>query len=53
MLTTILFVLSMFIAIWMTIITIGRLVYKQNLCIQMLLAAIGWTAVITHLIDIW
>lgn len=53
MLTTILFVLSMFIAIWMTIITIIKMVYRDGISFQMLLAAAGWTAVITHLINIW
>ena len=53
MLTTILFVLSMFIAIWMTIITIIKMVYRDRIGLQMFLAAAGWTAVITHLIDIW
>lgn len=53
MLTTILFVLSMFVAIWMSMLIVVRTIYCNEVSWQMIFASIAWTAVITHILHIW
>lgn len=53
MISTFIFCLCLFVAIWFTVLTVVRLCYKQNLCIQLLVLAAAWTGVITHLMHIW
>ena len=53
MLTTILFTLSFFIAMWMIGLIVIRAMYRQTIIIQLILAFAAWTAVITHAIHIW
>ena len=53
MISTIIFCLCLFVAIWFTVLTGIRVFYKQNLGIQLLILAAAWTGVITHLMHIW
>ena len=53
MISTIIFCLCLFLAIWFTVLTGVRVYYKQTLCIQFLILAAAWTGVITHLMHIW
>ena len=53
MISTIIFCLCLFLAIWFTILTLVRVYYKQCLDIQLLILAAAWTGVITHLMHIW
>lgn len=49
----ILFCLCLLIAIWMTALIVVRIIYKQNLDFQLIIFAISWTAIITHIMGIW
>ena len=53
MISTIIFCLCLFLAIWFTVLTIVKVYYKQKLDIQLLILAAAWTGVITHLMHIW
>ena len=53
MISTIIFCLCLFVAIWFTVLAGIRVCYKQNLGIQLLILAAAWTGVITHLMHIW
>ena len=53
MISTIIFCLCLFVAIWFTVLTGIRVCYKQNLGFQLLILAAAWTGVITHLMHIW
>lgn len=53
MITTAIFCLCLFIAIWFTALIFVRAHYKQNLGIQLLICAAALTGVITHLMYIW
>lgn len=53
MISTIIFCLCLFVAIWFTTLTSVRIYYKQRLDIQLLIFAAAWTGVITHLMHIW
>lgn len=53
MISTIIFCLCLFLAIWYTVISIFRAYYKLDLGYQLLILAAAWTGVITHLMHIW
>lgn len=53
MISTIIFCLCLFVALWFTVLTGVRIYYKQDLGIQLLILAAAWTGVITHLMHIW
>ena len=53
MISTIIFCLCLFVAIWFTVITVIRACYKLDLGYQLLILAAAWTGVITHLMRIW
>lgn len=52
MISTFIFCLCLFLAIWFTIITIVRVYYKQILFVPPFALAAAWTGVITHLMHI-
>lgn len=53
MFPTIVFYLFLFVAIWFTVLTIVRVLYKQKLDIQLVVLSAAWTVVIAHLMRIW
>lgn len=53
MISTIIFCLCLFVAIWFSVLIGVRVCYKQNLGSQLLIFAAAWTGVITHLMHIW
>lgn len=53
MISTIIFCLCLFVAIWFTVMTVIRACYRQDLGFQLLILAAAWTGVITHLMHIW
>lgn len=53
MISTIIFCLCLFVAIWFTVLTVVRIYYKQDLGFQLIIFALAWTGVITHLMHIW
>lgn len=53
MISTIIFCLCLFLAIWYTVITVVRAYYKLALGYQFFVLAAAWTGVITHLMHIW
>ena len=53
MISTIIFCLCLFLAIWFMVMTVIRACYRQDLGFQLLILAATWTGVITHLMHIW
>ena len=53
MISTIIFCLCLFLAIWFSILIGIRVHYKQNLDFQLFVLAAAWTGVITYLMHIW
>lgn len=53
MISIIIFCLCLFIAIWFTALTGVRVCYKQRLDLHLVILAMAWTGVITHLMHIW
>lgn len=48
------FVLSIFVAIWMTLVFVGRLWLRQKVYLPtILLMAASITAIVTHIIGLW
>lgn len=54
MFATTIFCLCMFLALWMTIVMVGKTVMKNDVhWLIIMIAAASWTGVITHLMHIW
>lgn len=52
--TTILFVIAIFVSVWMGSINIAKAISREGIpFLNFILMSIGVTAVITHILNIW